>query len=52
MNLFVEIMNLIEKNTDMPLIGKDITKWQGSSEKNKKIFEIYSIASYSRNFEN
>lgn len=52
MDIFVEIMNLIEKNTDMPLMEKDTTKWQENSERNKKIFEIYSIASYARDLEN
>lgn len=51
MNVFVEIMNLIEQNSDMPALMKDIEQWQGSSEKNKKIFEIYSIASYARELE-
>lgn len=51
MDIFVEIMDLIEKNTDMPLMEKAIEKWQGSSERNKKIFEIYSIASYARDLE-
>ena len=51
MNVFVQIMNLIEKNTDIPGLMQDIAKWQGNSERNKKIFEIYSIASYARELE-
>lgn len=48
-DIFVEIMNLIEKNTDMPLLLRDIPEWSKNDEKNQKIYKIYVYASRARN---
>lgn len=49
LNIFTEIMNLIEKNTDMPLLEEDIQDWIEEEKENKNIYKIYKIASDSRN---
>lgn len=48
-NIFTEIMNLIERNTDIPLLEKDIEEWILEDEENKEIYEIYKKASDARN---
>lgn len=47
-NIFTEIMNLIEKNTNIPMLEKDIAKWILEDKNNKYIYEIYKIASKAR----
>lgn len=48
-NIFVEIMNLIEKNTDIPLLERDLENWLLKENSNNNIYEIYKLASNSRN---
>lgn len=50
-NIFGEIMNLIEKNTDIPLLAKDVEKWLKEEKENADIYNIYKIASSARNLE-
>ena len=48
-NVFVEIMNLIEKNTDMPLTaGEELKEYIEKNKKNEAICEIYKLASIAR----
>lgn len=47
-NIFIKIMNLIEKDTKMPRLDKDIEQWLNENEQNKNIYEIYKIASKAR----
>lgn len=47
-NIFTEIMNLIERKTDMPRLSKDIEDWIKEDEENEKIYEIYIKASNAR----
>lgn len=47
-NIFTQIMNLIERNTDIPLLEKDLEDWLLEEEENKKIYEIYKKASDAR----
>lgn len=47
-NIFTEIMNLIERNTDMPRIESGIEEWLKKDEDNKNIYEIYKLASIAR----
>lgn len=49
--IFTEIMNLIESKTDMPLTILNLRNWIKNSEKNKKIYEIYTMASDARDLE-
>lgn len=48
-NIFVEIMNLIENNTDMPLQQTFVDDWIQEEKGNKTIYEIYKLASDARN---
>lgn len=48
-NIFTEIMNLIEKNTDIPLTANELEEWLHQKKSNENIYEIYAIASTSRN---
>lgn len=50
-DIFTKIMDLIEKETDMPLLQKDIEDWICKSKRNANIYAIYSIASNSRKLE-
>lgn len=47
-NIFTKIMNVIESNTDMPILQVDIEEWIQEDEENKTIYEIYSLASKAR----
>ena len=47
--IFVKIMDLIEKETDMPLLEKDIEEWLEKNEANEVIHAIYVMASKARN---
>ena len=47
-NIFTKIMDLIEKETDMPLIEKDLNKWLVEEPRNHIIYEIYKNASKNR----
>ena len=47
-NIFIRIMNLIETNTKMPHLEKDISGWIEENEQNESIYEIYKIASKAR----
>ena len=48
-NIFLEIMSLIERKTDIPMLEKDIKSWLTKDDKNKSIYEIYVKASKARN---
>ena len=50
-NIFSEIMNLIEKNTDIPILKEDLEKWLKEEKENADIYNIYKIASSARNLE-
>lgn len=47
-DIFLEIMDLIEKETDMPLLEKGITDWLAKEPRNEAIYDIYRKASKSR----
>ena len=51
MDIFTKIMNLIEKNTDIPMLEKDVGEWLNKNKKNQKILEIYKLASNARDLE-
>lgn len=51
MDIFTKIMNLIEQNTDIPMLEKDIEKWLNKKKKNQKVLEIYKLASNARDME-
>ena len=50
-DIFVEIMNLIEQEGNIPFMMKDVEKWKSESKRNEKLFEIYRLASYARELE-
>lgn len=47
--IFTKIMELIEKETDMPMFEKDVENWLAKNKENEKIYELYKQASMSRN---
>lgn len=47
-SIFTKIMNLIENNTDIPLLNADIEEWIQEEKENKTIYEIYKLASDAR----
>lgn len=47
--IFTKIMELIEKETDMPMFEKDIENWLAKDKNNEKIYLLYKQASLSRN---
>lgn len=47
-NIFTKIMNLIENNTDMPMLQADIEEWIQEDTENKMIYKIYKLASEAR----
>lgn len=47
-NIFTKIMDLIEKETDMPLLERDLDKWIKAREDNEEIYHIYMTASNAR----
>ena len=47
-NIFTKIMNVIENNTDMPKLEKDIEDWKKEDKENITIYEIYKLASEAR----
>lgn len=47
-NIFTQIMNLIETNTDIPRLEKDIEEWTQEEKENVTIYEIYKLASKAR----
>ena len=47
-NIFTKIMNVIENNTDMPKLEKDIEDWKEEGKENITIYEIYKLASEAR----
>ena len=47
-NIFTKIMNLIENNTDMPMLQADIEEWIEEDAENETIYEIYRLASETR----
>ncbi len=51
MDIFLRIMNLIEQNTDIPMLEKDIEEWLKKNKKNQKVLEIYKLASKARDLE-
>ncbi len=46
--IFIKIIDLIEKETDIPLVEKNLNDWLSKSEINQRIYEIYEIASISK----
>jgi len=46
--IFTKIMDLIEKETDMPLLQKNLENWLDKNDINKDIYEIYEKASKAR----
>lgn len=50
-DIFTELMNLIEKRTDIPRLEADIEDWLKESDRNKSIYEIYRLASEAREME-
>lgn len=47
-NIFLQIMNLIEKETDMPLLEKALKEWLEEKTENEAIYEIYRLTSKNR----
>lgn len=47
-NIFTKIMDLIEKETNIPLLEKDLNNWLAEEPRNQVIYEIYKKASHSR----
>ena len=47
-NIFTKIMDLIEKETDIPIVSKRLNNWLAESPRNQKIYEIYMTASKNR----
>ncbi|MBR3002897.1 MAG: hypothetical protein IKF38_05000 [Clostridia bacterium] len=47
-NIFTKIMDLIEKETDIPLLEKDLLNWLAEKPRNQAIYEIYKKSSKSR----
>lgn len=47
-SIFIEIMNLIESQTNMPRLEKDVEKWLYENKNNENIYAIYKLASISR----
>lgn len=47
-DIFIKIMNLIETDTKIPRLEKDVIEWLEESEQNKSIYEIYKLASNAR----
>lgn len=47
-DIFKKIMNLIEIETKMPRLEKDVEQWIKEKEKNRSIYEIYKLASNAR----
>ncbi|MCI9245618.1 MAG: hypothetical protein HFJ30_00450 [Clostridia bacterium] len=47
-NIFIKIMNLIETETKIPRLEKDIGQWLKENEHNRSVYEIYKIASKAR----
>ena len=45
--IFTQIMNLIERNTDMPRLASNIDEWLEDND-NRNIYAIYQMASNSR----
>jgi len=46
--IFTKIMDLIEKETKIPMTEKDLKEWLLKDEINQNIYEIYLKASRSR----
>lgn len=51
MDIFEEIMALIEQKGNLPFMMKDIEKWRKESERNEALFKIYKLASIVREME-
>lgn len=47
-DIFKKIMNLIETETKMPRLEKDIPEWLEENEHNRSVYEIYKLASGAR----
>ena len=47
-NIFTKIMNLIERETDIPNLEQSIDSWLKKDAKNENIYKIYMLASNSR----
>lgn len=44
-DIFLEMIDLIEKRTDLPILERELENWLRKSDKNKAIYEIYELAS-------
>ena len=51
MDIFLEIMALIEQKGNMPFMMKDVEKWRKESERNEALYKIYKLASNAREME-
>ncbi len=47
MNIFKEIVHLIEDFTDMPEDEENIVRWAKENKENEAIFNIYTFAAFS-----
>ena len=47
-NIFTKIMNLIERETDIPNLEQNTAEWLKKDAKNENIYKIYMLASSSR----
>lgn len=46
--IFIKIMDLIERETDIPFLEKNLNDWLSKSETNQRVYEIYKMASMSK----
>lgn len=51
MDIFEEIMALIEQKGNLPFMMKDVEKWEAESPRNKALLKIYKLASIVRELE-
>lgn len=51
MDIFEEIMALIEQKGNIPFMMKDVEKWRKESERNEALLKIYKLASIVREME-
>lgn len=51
MDIFEEIMTLIEQKGNIPFMMKDIKKWEAESSRNEALLKIYKLASIVREME-
>jgi hypothetical protein len=51
MDIFEEIMALIEQKGNIPFMMKDVEKWKAESPRNEALLKIYKLASIVREME-